>query len=407
MVNEKCYNFDILVNREDIGNMKYDLTPDDIKAEGLISFAGTEFDFPTAPVVISYVMERARNGLFGYTIQDSQYNQAVMWWMKNIRNWDIQEDWIVPTLGTIHSLTTCIHFLLNKNESIIVQPPVYYRYEQAATRNNKGTCYNPLKYNPVSETNKVPYYEMDFERLERAMSLPENKLFVLCNPHNPIGQVWKEKELREVARLAKKYNVAVFSDEIFAETTYDENSVIAYSDIPEAADNCIVATSIGKSFGFTGINHANIIIPNQDLRERFIKQRYADHYGSLDPLVHAAVLGAYSAQGADWLRAMNEYVWENSLYVRKTLAEKLPQVNINLHQGAYVNWIDWKGLGLSDKDAMDFLLKDAKFHMEEGCIYGEEGSGFTRLQIACPRRELKKAVDSLLNASRERGFLKE
>lgn len=406
MVKEKCYNFDILVNREDIGNMKYNLTPEDIKAKGLISFAGTEFDFPTAPIIIDSVIERAKNGLFGYTIQDKQYNQAVMWWMKNMRKWDIQEDWIIPTLGTIHSLTTAIHFLLNENESIIVQPPIYYRYEQAALRNNKRTFYNPLKFISALEENQVPYYEMDLEGLERAMALPENKLLVLCNPHNPIGQVWKEKELGEVARLAKKYNVVVFSDEIFAETTYNGNSTIAYSEIPGAADNCIVATSLGKSFGFTGVNHANIIIPNKALRDKFINQRYMDHYGSLDPLVHAAVLGAYSTQGEDWLRAMNDYVWENSVYVRRKIAENLPQVKINLHQGAYINWVDLNGLGLSDKDTMDFLLKDAKFHMEEGCSYGKEGSGFTRLQIACPRRELEKAIISLIEASRERGFCK-
>ena len=230
----------------------------------------------------------------------------------------MEPEWIVPTGGTIRSVAAAIRMTTQPGEGIIVQPPVYYRYKQAADRIGRKTIYNPLKM-------VGGRYEMDFENLEHCMEDSKNRLMILCNPHNPIGQVWSPDHLAKVARLARRYGVTVFSDEIFAETVYNGHIVQPYSEAPDAWEHAIVSTSLGKAFSLTGVNYANLIIPDKTLREAFIAQRNADHYGSIEPLIHAALLSAYTNEGAQWVKEMNDYVLENIRLVRRFFSEHLPQ----------------------------------------------------------------------------------
>ncbi len=243
---------------------------------------------------------------------------------------------------------------MHEMDGIIVQPPVYYRYKQAADRTGRKTIYNPLKL--VNGR-----YEMDFGSLERCMENPNNRLMILCNPHNPIGQIWSREDFAKVARLARQYDVTVFSDEIFAETVYNDHVVQPYSEAPDAWEHAIVSTSLGKAFSLTGVNFANLIIPNRELRERFIIQRNADHYGSIDPLAHAAMLSAYTDEGARWVQAMNGYVLDNIRLVRCFFEKYLPQVHAFENEGAFVLWIDWRSLGLSQSKLHAFLEEQALF----------------------------------------------
>ena len=222
----------------------------------------------------------------------------------------MEPEWIVPTGGTIRSVAAAIRMTTQPGEGIIVQPPVYYRYKQAADRIGRKTIYNPLKM-------VGGRYEMDFRDLEHCMEDSKNRLMILCNPHNPIGQVWSPDHLAKVARLARRYGVTVFSDEIFAETVYNGHIVQPYSEAPDAWEHAIVSTSLGKAFSLTGVNYANLIIPDKTLREAFIAQRNADHYGSIEPLIHAALLSAYTNEGARWVKEMNDYVLENIRLVRR------------------------------------------------------------------------------------------
>jgi len=393
------FDFDTLADRSGIDCMKEVLTTQKVREAGLISFSGAEADFRTAPCVTEAVVQRAMRGNLGYTVPGEDYYSAVINWMKTQRNWEIQKDWIVPTGGTIRSVATAIRLLTQPGEGIIVQPPVYYRYEQAASRLGRQTVYNPLKL--VNGR-----YEMDFAQLEECMASRRCPLMILCNPHNPIAQVWKKEDLEKIAQLANRYDVVVFSDEIFAETVYDGNVTVPYSEIPGAADRAIVATSVGKAFSLTGLNFANIIIPNDTLRRRFARQRNADHYGSMEPLTHAAVMGGYTKEGAAWIGEMNQYVRGNSRYIIDFLKEHLPQVNTVEPEGAFVLWIDWNGLGLPKHELTEFLTEEALLLTDPGEEYGPGGEGWTRMCIASPREMIEKAMESLLSAAKKRGFAK-
>ena len=384
------YDFDKLVNRENIGNLKDTLTPNYIKEKGIISLAGAEFDFKTAPSVIESVVKRAQNGLFGFTLADNQYLESIKWWMKKARNWDIETDWIVPTLGTIYSVATAIRLTTKENEGIIVQSPVYYRYEQAATRLNRKTVHNKLKLIDGK-------YEMDFEDLERCMADENNKLMILCNPHNPIGRVWKEKDLEEIARLSNKYNVVVFSDEIFAEVTFKDNFTKPYISVKGADKLGIVSTSLGKTFGFTGVNNANLIIKNEELREAYTKQKYMDHYGSIDPLVHAAVLGAYCEEGYSWMKQMRNHIESNVDYLQTFFKENLYPNKLYEMEGSYVAWIEWKGIDLKGDELDQFLKKKAFLDLEPGNEYGESLESFSRINLATTHEQIKLAMKNLNN----------
>jgi len=385
------YDFEILVNRESIGNMKYIVSSQIIKEKGLISYAGAEMDFKTAPIIIEALKKRCDNGLFGFTLADEQYIQSIIWWMETQRNWKVDKESIVPTYGTIHSVATAIRAFTEPGDSIIVETPGYSRYEQAATRTGRKTVYCPLIY-------KDNYYTIDYEYLEKCMAEPRSKLMVLCNPHNPTGRVWKYEELKEIASLAKKHNVLVFSDEIFAEIVFDDNVTIPFNTIPEARDNSIVSTAIGKAFNMTGINNANMIIANPQIRNRFIQQRNADHFGSIDPMTHAALCAAYSVEGRNWLKEVIKYLKNNVEYIMDYFAENIPGVNIIEPEGTFMLWIDWNNADLDVKDIDSFLLNKAYLEMDSGINYGEKGLGFTRMNIAVPKNEIIKSMNLLKNA---------
>lgn len=393
-----CYDFDTLVNRQGIGNMKYMISPKYIKDANVISFAGAEMDFKTAPSVIESIIKRAENGLLGFTLCDENYRKSVHWWMKTQRNFEINDEWIVPTLGTIHSVATAIRMITKEGEGVIVQQPVYSRYEQAVTRLHRKIVYNDLINNDGT-------FYMDFKDLEEKMANSNNKLFILCNPHNPVGRVWRKEDLERIAELANQYGILIFSDEIYAEITFDNHNCIPYSSIAGTKKHAITSTSLGKTFNFTGVNHANMLIADEELRNKFIEQRNADHYGSLDPLIHAAICGAYSEEGANWKDEMVTYVKNNMDYICEFLHDNLPMIKVSPPEGGFILWLDFSELKMSDKELYDFLEQEALLELEHGTDYGESGSGFLRMSVACPKKEIEKAMERLISACREKGFI--
>ena len=220
------FDFETLVERSG-ANLKLMMTPPEVVKAGNISLDGAEPDFKSAPVIEEAVIRFAKNGLYGFTLPDEAYKSAVTKWMQMSRKTQIKPEWIVTTLGTIYSLATTIRLVCtDPDDGIIVTTPVYNRYRQAADRLNKKTVECPLIYDSVNGS-----YQMDFDAIKSAMANPNNKLFVLCNPHNPIGQIWKEKDLVRLAELANRYGVIVYSDEIFADNCYQGLTCPCYLDI--------------------------------------------------------------------------------------------------------------------------------------------------------------------------------
>lgn len=369
-------------------NLKYNMTPEAVKKAGFMSFAAAEMDFPTAPSIIRSVTEMVQKGIFGFTLITDEYRERVKWWMKNARQWEIDPAWIVPTMGTIHSVATAIRMTTREGEGVIVQNPGYHRYAQAANRLHRKVAVNHLR----EENGR---YTMDFEDLERCMAEPQNKLLVICNPHNPTARVWTREELTEVGRLAQKYGVVVFSDEIFAEVTYDGHRTVPLLEIEEGRAWMIVCTSLGKCFNFTGVNHANVLIADEDLRRRFAMQRDADHYGSLEPFAYASVMGAYTQEGLDWKNQMNALVDENRRDVLRAFEGKLAPNYVFPIEGTYVCWIHFRALEARRTCVKEFLESEALLSLDGGQDYDEACGYYCRMNLATTREQMTLALERL------------
>ncbi len=389
-------NFDLKLDRSGgVSWLKDIFTPDQVREAGLLSFAGAEFEFSTCPALCKAVADAALRGAFGYSIAGDKYRSAVTWWMQTVRGWAIDPDWIVPTHGTIFALATTIRLTTAPGENIIILTPGYNRYEQAATRLGRGTVRVALK-------KEAGRFSIDFPTLEQAMSAPDNKVLVLCHPCNPTGHACSREELARIAALAKEHNVTVFSDEIFADVAFGD-PIVPYASVAGPDAQAITCTSLGKAFSLTGVNHANVIIENDDLRERYIAQRNADHYGSLDPMTHAALLAAYSPEGLSWLEDMKAYVQQNLRIFTEFMKKRLPGAVVTEPEGTFVVWVDYAGAGLSAADIQETIAG-------AGCFVGDEGPDYygretcVRYSLAVPRAELRKALDHLDRALSLKGL---
>lgn len=385
------YDFETMVSRDHMGSLKLAMTPDILKEKGLVSFAAGEMDFPTAPSLSEAVAQVARNGLYGFTLKDSWYLEHVRWWMKQARQWETDPSWIVTAYGTIFSVAIAIRAFVKEGQRMIVQPPFYSRYRQAADRIGRETVYNPLKQ-------EGGRYTFDLENLEALMADSRNTLLILCNPLNPSGTVFTREELTEVARLSARYGTVVFSDEIFAEILLEGEPVVPYASIPEGQPYAITCTSLGKTFNCTGMNHANVIIPDPKLRQAFEKQRTSDHYGSIDPCAYAATIGAYSPDGWDWVWEVRKVIRKNSDYVHNFLREKLPRFPVMDTQGGFVCWIDFGALGLDGEELEKELLNRALYHVDPGSDYGPFHPRWARMNLAGTWEQTAAAMDRLYRA---------
>ena len=391
------YDFDTRVDRTNRGTIKELLfTPENIREKGFVSYSGAEFEFKTARPVIDAVKEAAENGLFGFTAADGNYFSHVTWWLREVRGVEVPAEWILPVQGTIFSCATMIRLCTAPGEAVLVPAPGYNRYEQAATRLGRETVFSPMKM-----VNGAP--ELDLEDLGRKMARPEVKLLVLCNPNNPTGRIVREETLKEILRMARENGVTVWSDEIFGDTPLDGSRVPVLAALAEEDDRVVSVISMGKTFSLTGVNHANVIIRNPSLRAVYEAQRNADHFGSIDPMVYAALCGGYTPEGKEWLSQMLAVVKGNNGRLTRFFAEHLPQVRVLQPEATYVLWADFSGLGLDEKELFDFLNNEAYFC----CDPGEEyygAPGMARICTAVPPRELEKSLAAFLEAARARGL---
>lgn len=370
--------------------LKDEFTPEAVRAAGLVGFAGAEFEFPTCPAIAEGIRDVLSKGIMGFTLPGDAYRNGIVWWMKNVRSCEISPDWILPTHGTIFSLATTIRLVTEPGDSIMILIPGYHRYEQAATRLGRNTVKIPL-----ADTDGR--YTLDWAALENAMAEPRNKILVLTNPNNPTGNIYTREELERIAGLARKHQVLVFSDEIFADVAFHGKQVHPYVLATEEDDLAITCTALGKTFSLTGINQANVIIRNPLLREKFREQRNADHYGSVDPLHQAALIGAYSPEGKTWLEEMKAYVWQNYELFRDFISEHFPGAVVTEPEGSFVVWVDYGPWGMTSRELVQLLC-------EEGLFVGDEGEEFYgrdtcfRYCLAVPRKDLETSLAFLKTA---------
>lgn len=380
------FDFDTITNRTNYKTMRYLNTLS--TSDPLIpSFAASESDFKMAPILQKTFTQLANDGFYQYHIADTKWLQKICWWSLHSRNSKIDENWIVPTPGTIYTLGLLIRNYLKSNEKIVILTPSFDKYEIIASINNRRTTKVPL----ILQNN---HYKIDFDKLEIAMADSLAKIFILCNPHNPIGQVWNQEELKQIIFLVKKYNLLIFSDEIFADITFDHHRVTPIWELyPEGSFTNIC---LNKTFCLTGLCNANYIIPNIELRQQFIKIRDKQHFGCIEALAYCGILDAFSPEGLAWVQAMNKYINNNINFITNYLSQNIPSIHLIGGEGSFVVWLDCRNIFKNNqKKLMELFQITAKFDVINGERFGLDGKGFVRMSVACPIKYIEEALERL------------
>ncbi len=379
------YDFTTIPNRRNTGSFKWDFSSEKKDA---FPFSVADMEWKTAPQIIEAMKDFATKGFFCYSAADEAYRTCVKDFMLRRHNWAIENDWIVCTPGVVAAVNTAVRTFTSEGEGVIIQPPVYYPFANAINNNKRKLIANSLIKTESS-------YDMDFAGLEELAKDPNNKLMILCSPHNPVGRVWTKEELQTVAEICLRNDVMLVSDEIHFDITRTQHTCMPTLG-KEYADNCVVCTAVSKTFNIAGLGTSNIIIPNEQVRTAFASQLATDGYTCINCCSYPATLAAYT-QCDDWIDEMNRHVDENFALLGSFLKENLPQIKLFDREGTYLAWLDMSALGMDDISLEKFMIDKCGIIPDPGYWFGEEGKGFTRLDIAVPKEILKKALIELKN----------
>ena len=387
------YDFETLVERRQFDSNKW-LGMDE-KHPGLapeiVPFSIADMEFKNAPEIISGLQEFLETAILGYTRAGSGYLQAVADWMERRHHWKIQTEWICQSIGVVPALINAVLAFTDPGDGVILMPPVYFPFYDAVEKHGRVVVKNTL----IERNGR---FEIDFDDLERCVKNPRNKLLLFCSPHNPVGRVWTEEELLRVGELCIENQVLMVSDEIHFDLIMPgfHHTVLA-SLSGDFAEHCITCTSPSKTFNLAGMQVSNIIISNEALRRRFIAQmEHAGHFG-LSILGYKACELAYT-RGENWLEALLPVIAENAAFVEQFMAENIPEIRVFPLEGTFLQYWDCRSLGLDYRALSKLMTEEALIFMDEGYLFGEEGQGFERMNLACPKWVLEQALERLKKA---------
>lgn len=377
------YNFDEIVNRENTASVKYDLRKEIFEKEDVIPMWVADMDFKTPDFIIKAIKERLNHEIFGYSIRPKSYYTSIVNWLKRRHNWGIQEDWISFSPGIVPALNMAVMAFTAPLDKIIIQPPVYFPFFSAIENNNRVLVENPLKL----EGNR---YNFDFEDLE--IKLKDAKMLILSNPHNPGGSVWTKEELTKLGELCIKHKVLILSDEIHADLVYKSYKFTPLASISDDIANYTVTfIAPSKTFNLAALATSSVICSNKELKEKYDKVLDTIHVGMGNVFGIVASEAAYT-HGDEWLDQLMSYLNNNLDLAESFFSEKVPQIKMIRPEGTYLVWLDCFNLNLKGKDLKNFMIEDAGLGFNDGRIFGTGGEGFMRMNIACPKQTLLKAL---------------
>lgn len=383
------YNFDKKTNRQNTCSLKHDFAKERGKADDLIPLWVADMDFEVPNEVKQAIESRAQHGIYGYSDPKGSYYEAVLAWFQSRYHWTIQADWIVLIPGVVVALFAAVRAFTKEHDAVLIQTPVYYPFYDCIEESNRTLVTNSL----VQKDGK---YIIDFDDFEQKIIDNDVKLFILCSPHNPVGRVWTKEELRTMHEICKKHNVMIVSDEIHADFIYrgyEHTPISKLCDDP----TIITLTAPSKTFNLAGLQIANAIIPSATLRTRFEKEISRIGYSQLNCFSFVACEAAYR-YGAEWLTELLDYLEGNVDYVDSFLRENIPEIKMIRPEGTYLLWLDFTAFGLDDKELQTIIERNAKLWLNAGSIFGEEGKGFQRMNIATQRSVLETALHNLKQA---------
>ena len=383
-----AYNFDEIIERKDTDSLKYDFAARRGKPEGLLSLWVADMDFRAPQCVIDALTEKSAHGIFGYSESREDYVEVLQSWFSRRFNWQIQPEWLVKTPGVVFAICAVIRALTQKDDAVLIQQPVYYPFTESINVNHRTLAVNELNFDGSG-------YTIDYEDFEQKIVQHNVKLFILCNPHNPVGRVWTREELVRMGDICVKHGVTVISDEIHADFVYPGHNHTVFASLkPEFEDITITCTAPTKTFNLAGLQISNIFVSNRTMRSRIRQEINRYGYSQLNVMGLVACKAAYT-EGEDWLEALKGYLAENLKLLRSFLEANIPQIKLVEPQGTYLVWLDCTSLGLSDKALDELIIHRAKLWLDAGTMFGQGGSGFQRINIACPRSLLQQALEQL------------
>lgn len=383
------FNFDEIIDRRHTDAVKYEGMKEMWGRTDLIPLWVADMDFATAPFITEAIKKRCENPVLGYTCKPDSYFQAIIRWNKQRYGLEVEKEMIGFVPGIVPGIGMAMNAFTEKGDKVMIQPPVYHPFRWLTERNGRTLVLNPLKWE-----NGMLRMDLDAFRQQ----IKGCKLFILCNPHNPGGVVWKEEELEAVAEICYEEGVLVFSDEIHADLTLPPRTHRPFALVSEKARmNCVTFMSPSKAFNMPGLTASHVLIFNGKLRRKFRQYMDACELDLGHAFAFLAVEAAYS-HGTEWLDQCLAYIQGNIDYVDTFLKAHAPKIKVIRPQASYLVWLDCRELGMTQDQLNDFFVEKARLALNDGAMFGEEGVGFMRLNIASPRSVIEQAMKQLAEA---------
>ncbi len=405
------YNFDEMTVRRGTSCVKWDApSPAGPISENVIPMWVADMDFKAAPAIQEAVRKRAEQGIFGYThVPDSYFESSINWWQRR-RGWHTRKDWYIPIDGIVPGMSIVIEAVTHYEVAggkvvrkpndgkgpngelpkVIIQTPAYNCFFSAVRNQGCELVENPLIYDTEGD---VPTWYLDFEDLEKKCADPMVKALLFCNPHNPCGRVWPKEDLLKVAEICRRHGVIVISDEIHCELEMPGCHFTPMASLsPEIQDNTIQMGSPSKSFNIAGLEISNIITSRKDWKMMIDKVINIYEHCDLNPFGIVALQAAYD-EGEDWLKELNQYLWDNYLELVNLFEDEIPDVLVSKLEGTYLAWIDVRSVGMPTEEIEKSLIENEHVWINSGVMYGKEG--FMRINIACPRTRLLAGIERI------------
>jgi cystathionine beta-lyase len=383
----KTYDFDEIIERAGTGSVKYDLCKELFGTDEVIPMWVADMDFRTPDFIVDAINKRMEDPIFGYTLREDAFYEAVKAWMAKRHGWNIEKEWVTFSPGVVSALSMAILAMTKPGDNIVVQPPVYHPFYFVVEDNDRNLIRNPL----ILDKGR---YRMDLDHLKSVID-ENTRMVILSNPHNPGGTVWTETELRQLGEICVENDLLLISDEIHSDLVAKPfKHTPAASISEEIAQHTITCVAPSKTFNAAGLSTSAVIIPNRELMAKYKRTLNAVHVGFGNIFGNPALVAAYG-QGEEWLEQLLDYIGKNISHTMDFFEKKIPQITVMEPEASYLLWLDCRKLGLSQEALCDFMVKEAKLGLNDGAMFGKEGIGFMRMNLACPLSVLKKALANL------------
>lgn len=384
------YNFNEIVDRSNNFSSKWSEMEKKYGTNDLLPMWVADMDFKAAPCIIDSLKNRLEQEIYGYTTRPDSYNESIVNWLDRRHNWKIKSEWLIYSPGVIPAISLLINELTKANDKIMIQEPVYSPFNSVVKNNNRELIISPLQKLENGD------YIMDYEDIEN--KIKDVKLFILCNPHNPVGRVWTKDELKKLGDICLKHNVKIISDEIHSDIILKKHKHIPMASISkEFEKNTITCMAPTKTFNIAGLQSSYVILPD----EKYYKL-LDDAFTRIDIKRNncfslVATEASYN-NGESWLESFLEYLESNIDFAIKYINENMPKLKVRKPEGTYLLWVDFSALGLSDEELESILVQKGKVALNQGNSFGIGGSGYQRINLACPRSMLEEALIRIKNA---------